>query len=351
MSVDQQTQTNSAAAPAPSTAIAVVEPPKQELIPFEKLTYEQLEKWAKVFFASGMFEDLKNYAAAMVKMKAGQELRIEPFASINGIFIIKGKTMVGAKLQASIVNRSPYFYYECRELSREKCVLEFYGLSRVSGQWRSIGVSDFTMQDAIDAGLADDPKAQPRQLPASTGGSRYNEKPAGAGQNGSMYRKYAKNMLFARAMTNGVSWFCPEVLNGNSGAVGIVNDFDAEEIVRDNGQGQAIIPDRKPTAVAQAEQSERYEPDGSPAIHQAQTTAPKTKPAVDNTDNTGAIDAEAEDVVEFTPIELRRKEAMELAIQKFGEDLEGFEEFLNGRKIAMLSPDALESLIGQLETL
>ena len=31
---------------------------------------------------------------------------------------------------------------------------------------------------------------------------------------GDNWRKYPKNMLFARAISNGVKWHCPDVMNG-----------------------------------------------------------------------------------------------------------------------------------------
>jgi hypothetical protein len=59
----------------------------------------------------------------------------------------------------------------------------------VDGKWSPIGVSSFTIKDAEIAGLA-----------------------GKEGQNAAMYRKYARNMLFSRAISNGMNWYCPDLL-------------------------------------------------------------------------------------------------------------------------------------------
>jgi hypothetical protein len=50
-----------------------------------------------------MFEDVKNVAQAMVKIKAGEELGFTPFVSMGGVHVIKGKPSLGATLQASLL--------------------------------------------------------------------------------------------------------------------------------------------------------------------------------------------------------------------------------------------------------
>lgn len=209
-----------------STALAVVKQANQ-------LTFKDVQNWGDVFFKSGMFGDIKNAAAAMVKIKAGDELGISPFAAMSGIHIIKDKTSVGAGLQAGLVQNSQHVRYEVVELTENRCELEFFKRGVIDGQWKSAGKSSFSIADAEKAGLAD---------------SQNN----GKGQNGHMYKKWSRNMIFARAMTNGVKWYAPELLLGADGHANVVDDFDAEEVARDTATGNkpaAAADEKTPEAV------------------------------------------------------------------------------------------------------
>jgi hypothetical protein len=135
----------------------------------------------KLLAASGFFEDSRQASQAVVKVLAGREIGIGPIASMTGIYIIKGKPAIGAGLMASIVKRSGKYDYVVRKLDGDSADIEFFE-KRDMG-WRSIGVSVFTRADAVKAGT----------------------------QN---LEKYARNMLFARCISNGVKWYCPDVFQG-----------------------------------------------------------------------------------------------------------------------------------------
>lgn len=194
------------------TALAVVTP--------NQLTYKDVESWGGIFFKSGMFEDLKNAAGAMVKIKCGDELGITPFAAMNGIHLIKGKASIGAGLQAGLVQRSSNVRYEVVEMTSSNCTLEFFKKGVVDGKWKSVGLSSFSMKDAEAAKLA-----------------------GSDGQNKAMYSKWSRNMLFARAMTNGVRWYSPELLLGSEGYAGVVDDFDADEVAKNTAGKPKDLPD------------------------------------------------------------------------------------------------------------
>ena len=132
---------------------------------------------AKTFAESGMFTDAKQMGQAFVKIQAGQEIGIPPFAAMSGIHIIQGKPTIGAGLIASTVKGSGKYDYTVIKLDDTVCELEFFQ------QGKSIGKSKFTMEDAK--------KAKTQNL-----------------------EKFPKNMLFARAISNGVKWFCPDVFSG-----------------------------------------------------------------------------------------------------------------------------------------
>jgi hypothetical protein len=136
---------------------------------------------AKMFAESGMFTDVKGAAQALVKIQAGAEMGIPPFASMSGVHIIKGKPTVGAGLMASRVKASGKYDYRVLEQTETICKIEFFQLEGKKKD--TLGVSEFTLKDAEKAGT----------------------------QNLS---KFPRNMLFARAMSNGVKWYCPDVFSG-----------------------------------------------------------------------------------------------------------------------------------------
>lgn len=131
----------------------------------------------KVLASSGYFQDTRDAAQAVVKVLAGQEMGIGPIAAMTGINIIKGRVSISANLMAGQVKRSGRYNYQVVELTDKICRLVF------TESGKEIGRSDFSIEDAKRAGT----------------------------QN---IDKFPRNMLFARAMSNGVKWFCPEIFSG-----------------------------------------------------------------------------------------------------------------------------------------
>jgi hypothetical protein len=150
------------------------------LQPVRQLVITELMTLAKAMSESGFFPEARAQAQAVTKILAGQELGIGPVTSMTGIHVIKGKITLSANLIASAVRRSGKYDYAVRHLDDQRCEIEFYR------DGKPIGVSTFTMEDAKRAGLS----------------------------NGDNWRKYPPNMLFARAMSNGARWYCPDVFNG-----------------------------------------------------------------------------------------------------------------------------------------
>ena len=169
------------------------------------MSLAEIRELGAVFYASGMFEDIKNEAQAIVKIKAGEELGFSPFVSMSGIDIIKGKASLGADLQASLVKDSGKYRYHVREITNERCEVEFF--ERIDGKWQGIGISSFTFEDAVKAKLA-----------------------GPGGQNQANYDKFRRNMLWSRAMTNGMTWYTPDLMR-SAGVREEVVDFDLDRIV------------------------------------------------------------------------------------------------------------------------
>jgi hypothetical protein len=132
---------------------------------------------SKAFYESGMFTDIKSAAQAMVKISAGAEMGIPPFAAMSGIHIIQGKPTIGAGLMAANVKASNKYDYKVIEQTEKVCSIDFY-----KGK-EKLGNSTFTIEEAKKAGTKN-------------------------------LDKFPKNMLFARAISNGVKWYTPDVFSG-----------------------------------------------------------------------------------------------------------------------------------------
>ena len=142
-----------------------------------KSSLTEIMSIGKAFAESGMFPDIKTAAQAVVKIQAGAEMGIPPFAAMSGIHIIQGKPTVGAGLMAANVKGSGKYDYRVIESTEKVCSIDFY-----QGK-EKIGNSTFTEADAKKAGTKN-------------------------------LDKFPKNMLFARAISNGVKWYTPDVFAG-----------------------------------------------------------------------------------------------------------------------------------------
>jgi hypothetical protein len=143
-------------------------------------TLDDVMQLGDVFFKSGLFSDAKQAAQCVVKILAGQELGFAPIASMMGINIIQGKVALGANLIASKIQSSGKYNFKFIEHTEKKCRLEFFRGNE------SLGFSEFTMQEATNAGLSLK----------------------------DIWKKYPKNMLFSRAVSNGARWFTAELFSG-----------------------------------------------------------------------------------------------------------------------------------------
>jgi hypothetical protein len=135
----------------------------------------------KVLSSSGYFTDAKDAAQAVVKVLAGQEMGIGAIAAMTGIYIVKGRVTLSANLMAAQIKRSGRYNYRVTRLDDAGCEIVF------TEQGQEIGRSSFTAEDAKAAGLwnSSDP-----------------------------WKRTPRNMLFARAISNGAKWYCPDVFSG-----------------------------------------------------------------------------------------------------------------------------------------
>jgi hypothetical protein len=185
---------------------------------------------------SKYFNDAKEASQAVVKVLAGQELGIGPIAAMSGLYVVKGKVVIGGNVMASLIKASPKYDYKIVEHSNENCTIEFFE----NGE--NIGASKFTAEDAKIAGL----------------------------QGKDTYKAYPRNMFFNRAISNGARWFCPDLFNGQS--VYTPGEVEESGIVTEEPALDLIIePRSEPTTIDRQElikdimKSEDFPAKGSPA--------------------------------------------------------------------------------------
>lgn len=165
-------------------------------------TMDDAERAALAMSRSGFFPDAKQAAQAVVKILAGAELGFGPFASMQGVNIIQNRPAIAANLIAAGIKRSGKYDYCVVTHTTQECSIDFYQ----DGQ--KVGNSTYTWQEAINAQLT----------------TKDN------------WKKYPKNMLFARAISNGQKWYCPDAFGGS--AVYTPDELGATE----DEEGRVITP-------------------------------------------------------------------------------------------------------------
>ena len=158
-----------------------------DIVKASEVNVDELYRVGKMLAISGYFDAKGNSDTAIAqictKILAGREMGYQPFASVQGIHIIQGRPAVSANLMAAAVKAHPMYDYRVRMMTDKECSIEFF--QRNGDKWESLGVSTFNESDARKAGTKN-------------------------------MDKFARNMLFARAMSNGVRWFTPDCFSGNT---------------------------------------------------------------------------------------------------------------------------------------
>lgn len=190
-----------------------------------KSSFEDVEKVAGAMVKSGYFQDAKEVSQAIVKILAGAEMGIGAFQSMQSIYIIQGRPSMSANLMAAKVKSSRRYNYRIIRLDDTECDLLFFEDGKEAGH------SVFTLKDAQKAGTKN-------------------------------LDKYPRNMLFSRAMSNGVRWYCPDVLGAaavytpeelgaNVAEDGTVIDVQPVNVVQ-TAEQTAVITENKPEVPAMA---------------------------------------------------------------------------------------------------
>jgi hypothetical protein len=136
---------------------------------------------------------ISNSSQAVMKILAGHEMGLGAFASLSNIHIIQEKPVLSAGLIAAMIKASPKYNYQIKTFTNQTCEIVFF--EKINGNWAESGESSYTMEDAAAAELLDKKNKD---------GSKNN------------WQKYPRNMLFARAISNGARWYCPDIFAGST---------------------------------------------------------------------------------------------------------------------------------------
>jgi hypothetical protein len=143
--------------------------------------FDSIQKAAIALQQSGYFRDVTSQAQAIVKVMAGAELGLPPFAAMSGIHIIQGKPVLGANVIATLVKNDPRYDYRVKVCDAKDCELAWFE------DGKQVGTSTFTWDEAKAAGLTDKDN----------------------------WRKFPSDMLFARAISRGARRFAPGIFGGS----------------------------------------------------------------------------------------------------------------------------------------
>lgn len=145
------------------------------------IDFETMQRSASALQKSGYFRDVTSEAQAVVKVMAGAELGLPPFASMSGIHIIQGKPVLGSNIMATLVKNDPRYDYRIDKCDNSKCVISWYE------NGHKVGESSFTSDEAQKIGLM----------------SKDN------------WKNYTSDMLFARAISRGARRYAPGIFGGS----------------------------------------------------------------------------------------------------------------------------------------
>jgi len=178
---------------------------------------------AKSLAASGMFKDVTQAEQAFGRILLGRDLGLTPAQSLMSLDVVEGNVQIRAVLLASWVRKHPDYDYKVTEHDDQHCVIEFWYRGEIEG------TSAFSMEDAKRAHLV---KEHPR----------------------SPWKAHPRNMVFARAMSNGVRWYCPDL----TGGIPVYTEADSfEQRALGAGEGDGSEPGWSGLSVIQVAAIER----------------------------------------------------------------------------------------------
>lgn len=172
------------------------------------LRLNEIVAFAEHFAACSYFSDVRKASQAVVKIIAGQELGISPFAAMTGVYIIPSnngnQVMIGSAIMSGKIKSSDRYDYDVVESSRNVVEIAFWRCKNKHGADHDLGHKNgcklegkvrITLDDMIENGVAIGKDGKPKR----------NWK----GDN-------AEAMLFNRAISRGTKRFFPDLLMGGA---------------------------------------------------------------------------------------------------------------------------------------
>lgn len=158
------------------------------IMPTQEMNWHDTKEMAIMLARSGYFRDAATADKAVAKILAGREMGFGPMASLRGIYVDpRGNISIGADLLAKAVKRSGRYDYRVIALDEKECIIRFFE------NQEPLGDSSLTMTQAKAAKM-----------------DQQWDKQANGWKPKATWQSYPRNMLFARTLSNGVKWFCPD---------------------------------------------------------------------------------------------------------------------------------------------
>ncbi|MFH1422777.1 MAG: hypothetical protein ABIH42_08720 [Planctomycetota bacterium] len=146
-------------------------------------SFDEPLRYGEIFAESKMFPDVTSAAQGAIKVMAGKEVGMSPIQSQNAFYFVSGRLGMTAQAMAALIKKSGKYDFEIKEHNNEGCTIIFYS---VNGDRKELGTAIFNKSMAASAGII----------------------------NKSNWKCYPMNMMFARALSNGARWFCPDAVSG-----------------------------------------------------------------------------------------------------------------------------------------
>jgi hypothetical protein len=179
-----------------------------------------------------MYKDMKTAAQAAVKLAIATELGLG-VVGMSTVHIVEGKPTLGYQAMLALVKRSGRYNYRFLERTDESVVMAWFE------DGEKVGESKCDTDDAKRMGLL------------------------GKGP----WQKYPRQMRTARAASEGVNTFCPDVMGG---AVYTPDELGAEV----GEDGNIVVLAAEVVAPVEAVEAEVAEPEAAPLIVEREAAAP-----------------------------------------------------------------------------
>lgn len=247
-----------------------------ELKPYLPAQVEELGMFARIASDSGMFGSA-NEAELIVKLMQGASWGIPPMTALSDVYVVKGKPMASGTLLRAMIRKSGTYDYRVVEHTDQAAEIEFLRVLP-SGDREVLGSTRFDIERAQKQGLTSN----------------------------RLYKTAPRNMLLARATSDGVKTHCPDVFMGSIYTEGELTEeppiqlppqraqpvIEAEVVQPDAAELDAMVATLegqgfKPVAAGvQGTKEER--PD--PTTPSAPTATPSPTPAPSPVESSGPVD-------------------------------------------------------------